>query len=381
MIKYIFLVPCIFCCLGNICAQPADKEKITEYFQNQQFEDAIGYLLPKYAKDSSDLPLLGYLGYAYYMNDDRRKAEPYFRKILRIDSNNIPANQWLANICITNNQFADAGSHILRLIRLAPGRSSYYRTMAGIYRQEQLSDSALLYYQLAYQLSPTDPKNIFTYAEYLIIDSNYKRADSILHIGLQKDSINTGYLKLLIQSSYNSRNYRGIIEPGEKLIDLGDLSVKVLPKLVFAYFSLYNYPDCIRVCEIMDSNSLASESTYYYEAMSWAKLNNRVLSNRLLEKCLGFSISKTSELYYYNLAANNESMKNYKKAIACYDTAYYLFKNPLMLYYAGSLYDGNLKNYKMAKKYYQEFLRVCHRETFEEKKLYRFARVRLGSLH
>jgi len=380
MIRFLLFIIVIVSFVLPLNGQSVDREKITEYFQNQQFEEAIDYLQPEYLKDSNNLQVLSYLGYAYYMNDVRRKAEPCFRKILSVDSNNIPANQWLANIYIGKNQFPEAVSYIRRLIRLVPGRASYYRLMGGIYRQQQLKDSALLYYQYAYQLSPDDPKNIIGYAENLIIDSNYKKADSILHIGLQKDSANLSYLKLLIQSSYNSKNYRGIIAPGEKLIDLGELSVKILPKLVFAYFSLYNYPDCIRVCEIMDSNSLATESTYYYEAISWAKLNNRVLSNQLLEKCLGFSISKTSELYYFSLARNYESIKNYKKAISCYDTAYYLFKNPLMLYYGGRLYDENLKDYKMAKKYYLKFLRVCHRETAEEKKLYRYAKKRLESL-
>src|SRR5450432_2114701 len=340
MIRFLLFIIVIVSFVLPLNGQSVDREKITEYFQNQQFEEAIDYLQPEYLKDSNNLQVLSYLGYAYYMNDVRRKAEPCFRKILSVDSNNIPANQWLANIYIGNNQFPEAVSYIRRLIRLVPGRASYYRLMGGIYRQQQLKDSALLYYQYAYQLSPDDPKNIIGY----------------------------------------SKNYRGIIAPGEKLIDLGELSVKILPKLVFAYFSLYNYPDCIRVCEIMDSNSLATESTYYYEAISWAKLNNRVLSNQLLEKCLEFSISKTSELYYFSLARNYESIKNYKKAISCYDTAYYLFKNPLMLYYGGCLYDENLKDYKMAKKYYLKFLRVCHRETAEEKKLYRYAKKRLESL-
>jgi hypothetical protein len=44
-----------------------DKNKVGDYFQNQQFEEAIRYLAPALQSDSNNVPLLGYTGYAYYM--------------------------------------------------------------------------------------------------------------------------------------------------------------------------------------------------------------------------------------------------------------------------------------------------------------------------
>lgn len=52
-------------------AQVIDKEKVMEYLQNQQFEDAITYLLPLYTKGSRNIQLLNYLGYASYMNEEK----------------------------------------------------------------------------------------------------------------------------------------------------------------------------------------------------------------------------------------------------------------------------------------------------------------------
>ncbi|HTB25224.1 MAG TPA: hypothetical protein VK711_07625 [Puia sp.] len=185
---------------------------------------------------------------------------------------------------------------------------------------------------------------------------------------------------MLVQSSYEAKNFAGIIPPGEKLIALGELPVPILSKVVFAYYSLKKYGDCILLCQLMDSNAIAQESTYYYESMSWAKLEKFALSNELLEKCLGYAVSKTAELYYYDLARNNESMKFYQKAISNYDTAYYLFKNPVMLYHAGRIYDEHLKNYKRAKSFYSKYLLAEHPETGEEKKLYRFVKSRFAEI-
>jgi tetratricopeptide (TPR) repeat protein len=362
-------------------AQSPDKEKITDFFQNQQYEDAIDYLKPFYLKDSGNIQTLNALGYAFYMNDNRELARIYYQKIFNTDSNNISANQYLANINVSDNHYDAARTFVVRLIHINPSRSSYSRILAGIFKKNREEDSARFYYEHAYRLAPADKKNIMAYADILINDSNYLRADSILKVGLTKDSNNISYLKLLFQSSYDSKNYIGMIPPGEKLIALGELPIPILSKLVFAYYTLKKYGDCILLCQLMDSNVIAQESTYYYESMSWAKLEKYALSNELLVKCLSYSISKTSELYFYNIARNNESLKNYQKAISNYDTAYYLFKNPLMLYYEGRIYDEHLKNYKSAKSYYSKYLLVAKPETAEEKKLYRFVKNRNKEIH
>jgi hypothetical protein len=362
-------------------AQGPDKEKITDFFQNQQYEDAIDYLKPFYLKDSGNIQTLNSLGYAFYMNDNREEAKTYFQKIFDIDSNNISANQYLANIDIGNREYETAKSFVFRLIHINPSRSSYYRILAGIYKKNREEDSARFFYDHAYYLAPTDSKNIIAYAEILTNDSCYLKSDSILGAGLTKDPYNINFLKLLIQSTYDSKNYIGMISPGEKLIRMGELQFPILSKLVFAFYSLKKYENCIHLCELMDSNFIAVESTYYYESMSWSKLNNLPRSNELLEKCLSYAVSKTAELYYYDLARNNETMKYYQKAISNYDTAFYLFKNPLMIYNEGRIYDEHLKNYKKAKIYYSKYLMVAKPETGDEKKLYRFVKSRYAEIH
>lgn len=62
-----------FLLIGSIAAQSPvpDKNKVMDFFQNMQYEEAISYLLTAEKMDSVNLQTLGYLGYAYQQNDDR----------------------------------------------------------------------------------------------------------------------------------------------------------------------------------------------------------------------------------------------------------------------------------------------------------------------
>ena len=98
----------------------------------------------------------------------------------------------------------------------------------------------------------------------------------------------------------------------------------------------------------------------------------------LLAICLGKAISQTAEWYHNDLAGNYEELKNYKAAIAHYDTAYYLFKDPIMLYNCGRISESLLKNTTMARKYYRLYLSTAHPQSPEEKKAYNYVRRRWG---
>src|ERR1700722_11447593 len=77
----------------RLASQPAlySKNAVMDFFQNQQFDEAIAYLSPILQADSGDVSLLGYAGYAYYMNDNTRAAATCFRRVLAVDSANISA--------------------------------------------------------------------------------------------------------------------------------------------------------------------------------------------------------------------------------------------------------------------------------------------------
>ncbi len=71
---------------------------------------------------------------------------------------------------------------------------------------------------------------------------------------------------------------------------------------------------------------MGGENVFYYSAKSHAKLKEYDISNELLQTCISLAISKTAEYYYNALGENFEGMKQYKKAITQYDTAFTCLK-------------------------------------------------------
>lgn len=363
----------------NVCAQSTafDKNKVMEFFLNMQYDDAINYLLPAERSDSSNLQILGFLGYAYNMNEDLASASRYYGKMLSIDSNNIAANQYFANF-YSSSEPDQARGFVYRLIRLKPDNAFYYKKMGDLFRRKLQKDSALIYYDFAYQLSPNNATYGAGLAELLIDQKNYSRADSILQQGLNKDSLSILYLKLRIRLFYETKAYLMVLKPGETLIRLEEGPSSAFTQVALSYYNLKMYKDCIRVCDFMIDKELGSESVYYYAAKAWSKLNEYKISNELLRVCLKMAISNTADYYYHALGENYEELKQYKTAIAHYDTAYYLFKKPIMLYNSGRIWDSNLNNEPAAKRYYSRYLTVAKPESTDEKKVYDYVRKKWG---
>jgi tetratricopeptide (TPR) repeat protein len=371
MRKLSFLFIVLVFQIKNICAQPPriDKNIVMDFFQNMQYEDAINYLLAAEKTDSLNLQILGYLGYAYNMNDDLTNASKNYQKMLDVDSNNVSANQYFSNI-YSNTDPQIACIYMYRLINSNPQKAVYYRKMGDLFRRRNQKDSAFIYYDQAFRLSPYDNKNGAALADLLIDQKNYLRADSIIDEGIVRDSLSVPYLKLRIRSSYEVAAYHQVFIPGERLMRLGEGSLTALTQVVLSYYNIKLYKDCIRVCDFLIAKGMAGENIFYYAAKSYAKLREFDKSNELLKTCLELAISNTAEYYFHALGDNYEEMKQFKKAIAQYDTAYYLFKDPLMLYNCGRVLDGNLNNYGAAKKYYSKYLVLAKPQSMDEKKAY-----------
>jgi hypothetical protein len=90
------------------------------------------------------------------------------------------------------------------------------------------------------------------------------------------------------------------------------------------------------------------------------------------------AISPTAEWYYFDLASNHESLRQHKEAVANYDTAYYLFRDPAVLYTCGRICETEMHDLVRAKKYYLKYMAVAQPKTEAEKEALRYVRKRWG---
>ena len=75
-----------------------DRNIVMDFFQDQQFAEAIDYLQPAFTADSNNINILSWLGYASYMNEDKPASERYNTRIFQLDSNGsyVKVGRWLA---------------------------------------------------------------------------------------------------------------------------------------------------------------------------------------------------------------------------------------------------------------------------------------------
>jgi len=369
----LFVLPFVAC-----FSQSFEKNKVVDLVQNQQYEEALNYLKPFSVTDSQNLQVLNYLGFLNNLIENNREATKFYQKSFEIDSNNIAALQYLGNVNNTDNK-PQALSMLHRLIRLQPARAPNYRLLGKLYKSKRQKDSALIYCNIAYTISPADFKNAAALAEVLLDTKNFNRADSVIEAGLLRDSVNITLLTLSVKSAFEAKDYQRACVQGEKLIRLNEVSLIPLSNMALSYFNLKQYNDCLRVCDYMLFNELNGETIFYYKAKALAGLKQYPQSNDQFQFCLDNAISNNLELYYYNIGQNYEALKLYNKAIASYDTAYYFSKDPLMNYNIAVVYETQLKNLSLAKKYYGKFLAESKPKTAEEKKVFAYVKERWSS--
>ena len=354
-----------------------DRVAVLNYIQNQDYEDAIAYLAPILQSDSGNSAVLGYAGYAYFMNEDYRSAGACYRRLLGIDSNNIPALHYLLLMDI-NDHPVEAKEYAGRLVLLQKDRAPWSRMMGELFARTNQRDSALVYYNRAYTLAPNDIRTIAGLADLLMGNKDFAQVDTMLDAAEQQDSLNPTLLKLQVRAAYLSQRYERAMEPGERLVRSDEPATQALTWLALSYYDLKQYPDCIRVCEHMLDLGLTQEAVYYYDSRAWTKLKEYRKSDSLLRIALAIAISSTAEWYYDDLGANHESLKEFREAVANYDTAYYLFRDPTVLYTCGRICEVELKDLSRAKRYYLRYLEVAKPKTEAEREALAYVRKRWG---
>lgn len=352
-----------------------DRVAVLNYLQNQEYEEAVAYLAPILKRDSGNAALLGYAGYAYYETEDYRAARACYQHLLAIDSNNIPALHYLLLIAM-NERPAEAIDYASRLVQLQRERALWWRMEGELCARINQRDSALVYFDRAYRLAPNDIRTIAGLADLLMESKNFGRVDSMLDLAMDLDSLNPTLNKLAVRAAYLARRYERAIVPGERLVRADEPAVQALTSLALSYYDLKQYPDCIRVCEHMLDLGFMEESVYYYESRAWTKMGEYRRSDSLLRIALKMAISPTAEWYYFDLAANHELLREYREAVANYDTAYYLFREPTVLYTCGRICETEIRDLAKARKYYLRYLAVARPKTTEERKALAYVRRR-----
>lgn len=357
MRNYLLISLCFVVFSGALWAQDSyDRSRLIQYYQNQDYDGAIDYLLPLSGNPADPVQFNNDLGYSYFMNDQPREALRLFRLVYQLQPANVLANLYMAQVFADMKQTDSTLFFYKNLIFHQPANFRFWQKAAQVFYGLGNYDSARYYFQKAYDLNQRSGTLVVQFTDVLIRLKDLTKADKLLQDFLALDSSNRDVIAKRIDVSYRKADFKTAIYWGEKLWhDSADL---VLPyiNLAYSYLGVDSLDKCIALAEWLIYKNKETQSLIYCAAQAYSRKKNYLKSNELLDECLRQSIQQDAVQYFNAKSDNYEAMKQYKKAISYYDTSYYIFKSAPDLYYTGRIYDKYLNNKAKARDYYRQFL-------------------------
>lgn len=377
ILLFLLLTGCYYTSADGQQRDSIDRTLVMNWFQDQQYEQAAGYL--QNSIDPANTSHLALLGYAYYQWGKWPETINIYQQILQLDSQHISAHQYLAAIFMQQENPLRAVSHYQKLISLRPQQAVYYRQLSFAWFAARVQDSGFACLQKAYALNPSDAKVVARLAEEWMDQQRYAAADSVLQSYLATDSLQTSVIIPAVKNAFFRKDYSRAIALGQRLIRLKVISATAFTYVTAACYYNRQYQECIYVNDFLTLQQLNTEATMYYAAMAHTALKDYGRSNELLQLCIDLARSKSLDDYYTAMGANYESMRSYRQATACLDTAYYLFHNPLRQYSIARIYDQHLQDVAAARRHYQRYL-LLTRSKEEDPAVSKYVQRRLGEM-
>lgn len=344
-----------FLWIAPFCANAYDKNQITLWLQQQAYSEILSYT-PEIPEGEQDVFLWNSAGYAAWQLTQKPLAFQYFQKTLSQDSTNYTALLYSALYQKEMRQYATALGFIDQLIAVNPARLNSYTLGAECYEALGKKEEALLMLRQGNGVDPLNAKIAAGYADLLLEEAAFSKADAVLQKALHADSANSLLLTTAVKAAFLQQYYQQALYYSDRLLAAGYISYAPMYYATVSALRLENFQRALQLCELLIETGYETEQILYYAAKAHAGLKQYEQSNELLQRCLKKSISENAETYYAELGSNLEALGQPGKAVAYYDTAYYLFKNPGQLYASGNaLVRSNKK--EAARKRYRQYLK------------------------
>jgi len=361
MKRYLLLVLIISVSITS-SAQQADKAGdalLLEYYQNQRFADPLDYLRKTYPEPVTDTRTLSSLAYTSQMAGKLADAEGYYLRIYQKDSTGISLLYNLGNLNLRRGNNGKALIYFKKILKKDSTNFNVYKQLATIaYNTGDIrADSG--YLQKANTINPVDPDVAADLATIFINQKSYPKADTIVSKALAADTANLLLLHQKAIVNYRLEKFPQTITICQQLIAGGAVSSDVINMLGISYFMVKRYKDCISAFEILETNKTASETSYYYTAMSYKGLHDQDKAILYLNKAIKEAISSNVDSYYNEMGDSYEKIHKLNKAINAYQKSLLYDSKPMITYYVlANLYDSELKNKASALKYYRKYIKT-----------------------
>ena len=304
---------------NNYPAFFSDENKLFQlayfYEKDKNFTKAVEFFKSVLVIDRQNIPALLHLGFIYKAAKEYKKSLKCFRYIIERDPNNSKANFGLARLYqkMTNTNDNDTINFYLKSLKLEPDNFKANTELGIIYLKNKQYDKALKYLNHSHELNPNNVLCLNAIGNVYQELKDYDKAEEILTEAYKLDRNNLGVISSLGDILFTLGKFESAVLKYEKANKLGEIP-EVHLHLGHCYYILEQFE--YAVSNYISALKLVKNTRhdyYYYCA------NALVAATRIKDgvKCYkaAIKIKKTKGLYYYNLAIAYFLLKKYPKTL------------------------------------------------------------------
>jgi tetratricopeptide (TPR) repeat protein len=333
-----------------------DDSLLLEYYQNQRFADAADYLKKTYPEPVTDVKILSGLAYTSQMAERLPDAEGYYQRIYVTDTTNMAVLFNLGSINARRGNNIKAITYYKKILAKDSTNFNVLKQMAALSRASGSVLDAINYLIKANKLNPAEPDVAYDLSAFLINLKLYKKADTIVTAALKADTANMLLLLGKAQIEYRLEKFPETVGVCNQLVQTGNQTDEVVNMLGNSYYNLKRYNDCIATLKKLEESNTASETSYYYMAMSYKALHSHALAVIYFDKAIKAAVSENVNSYYGEMADSYDQLHQLRKAVNAYQKSLLYGVMPLTYYALANLYDRELKNKALAARYYKKYM-------------------------
>jgi tetratricopeptide (TPR) repeat protein len=361
-----------------------DPVKLTEYYENQQYTDAVNYLQNFYKEDGKEVKIWRPLAYCYMMAGDLSSAEQIYLNLYALEPKNTALLYNLGTVNLKRGNFDKAGNYFREILSIDSANFDANKQLA-LLSQKNLnyeagkSEDQLKYLIRSNKLNPGDPEIAATLSEAYFKFNSFSKADEVLKPAIQADSANLHLLRIKLPVARALKQYLEAIRTGLKLLSFGDSSTLTLNHLAKSYFDLLDYKNALNYFLRIKGEDTNNENLSYSIALCYRGLRDAKNGVKFFNKTVTEGISPKTASYYGLLGEAYESNHQNDEALSAYKRGL-LFENNGSLYYnIALLYENKLNDKKNAVTYYNLYLKNF-KEMDKNPKLAAFIKSKIDDL-
>ncbi len=334
-------------------AQQIDKERLLDFYQNQQFGAAADYLIQIYPANTTDVKALTQIAYCNMMAGKLVDAEKNYQRINELSPNQLPVLFNLSNINAKRGNVRNATLYLTQIVTIDPNNFTALKQLANYTDSLNLK---LQYLKKANLLNRIEPDVAYDLAiTYSKMNSN-QQAFQTLKIAIEADTSNFILKQALMPIANQLEKYSDVISIGESLLK-NAWDAKVAKELGKAYFFTKNYQQAIKHYKSLERVDMQNESTLYYTSLCYNALKKYDMAANYTLKTIKEGISPNIAAYYNLLASVHEAEDRFSSAVLAYQKGLTFSIGKNTYYRLGLLYDLKLKQTGKALTYYRLYLK------------------------